>query len=60
MLNVAPVVEVVDAVNAAGLPPEQIVWFDDIVALIIFTVTVITFDVAVQATLFKVLVTTLL
>ena len=58
--HVAPDVEVVDAVNAAGLPPEQIVSSEEIVALIAFTVTVITFEVAVQAIVFKVLVTILL
>ena len=53
----APLVDVVVSVNAAGSPPEQIVWLADIVALIALTVTVNTFDVAVHATLFNVLVT---
>ena len=56
-VNAAPFVDVVAAVKATGSPPEQIVWLAEIVALIALTVTVNTFDVAVHATLFNVLVT---
>ena len=56
-----PVAAVI-SVNAAGLPPlHKSVWLVPILpAVKLLTVTVITFEVAEQAILFKVLVTILL